>query len=81
MGRRRGTAFVKYRDAVLTADGIDSGEIPWQDYAPYTCGDRKQQAWWDAFGDVDACMRVLLGGHAPRRGHRTTRKRGPDEDR
>jgi hypothetical protein len=69
-------AFCEYRNALLTADGIETGAIPWREYAPYTCRDRKEQAWWDALGEVDGHMRVLLGGHgAPRHIH-TSQKAG-----
>ena len=62
---------------MLTAAGIEPEEIDWREYAPYTCGDRQQQAWWDACGDVDACLRVLLGGHAAASQRtRTTQKAG-----
>ena len=69
-------AYRQYRSALQTADGIESGAIPWQDYAPYTCGDRKEQAWWDACGEVDGHMRVLLGGHGAARHIHSTGKAG-----
>ena len=68
-------AFCKYREALQTADGIESGEIDWRDYAPYNFGDRKEQAWWDAVGEVDGWMRVLLCGYGSGP-IRTTQKAG-----
>ena len=68
-------AFCKYREALQTADGIESGEIDWRDYAPYNFGDRKEQAWWDAVGEVDGWMRVLLCGYGAGP-IRTTQKAG-----
>ena len=65
-------AYRKYRSALQDADGIESGDIPWQDYAPYTYGDKKEQAWLDACGEVDGHMRVLLRGHGAARHIHTT---------
>ena len=71
-------AFREYRNSLLIATGIETGDIPWQDYAPYTCtyGDRKEQAWWDAVSEADGWMRVLLGGHGAARHIHTTQKAG-----
>ena len=75
-GAKAWEAFCEYRNALLTADGIESGAIDWREYAPYTCGDRKEQAWLDACGDADGWLRVLLGGYSAARHIHTSEKAG-----
>ena len=75
-GAKAWEAFCEYRNALLTADGIESGAVDWREYAPYTCGDRKEQAWLDACGEVDGWLRVLLGGHGAARHIHTTERAG-----
>jgi hypothetical protein len=60
-------AWMDYRDALLTADGLETGEIPWSDFEPeLTCAGRQERAWLDACGEVDAALSILVNG--PRRG-------------
>lgn len=56
-------AWADYRNAVLNADGLETGEICWQDYEPDLNGpDRQETAWLDACGQVDGALNVLLRG-------------------
>jgi hypothetical protein len=60
-------AFMDYRDALLTADGLETGCIHWSDFEPeLTCASRQEQAWLDACGEADAALSILVNG--PRRG-------------
>ena len=71
-------AFSEYHNSLLIAAGIDSGEIDWREYGAYTCPDPKDAAWWDALGEVDGWMNVLLHGHPEARARyiHTTQKAG-----
>jgi len=56
-------AWADYRDALLNADGLETGEICWQQYEPDLNGpDRQETAWLDACGQVDEALSVLLRG-------------------
>lgn len=72
------TAFSEYHNSLVIAAGIESGAIDWREYGAYTCPDPKDAAWWDALGEVDGWMNVLLHGDPQARARyiHTTQKAG-----
>ena len=68
--------FGEYRNALLTADRIESNDDDWWYYAADTGTATRGDAVYELCKVADACLRILLGGHGAARHIHTTERAG-----